>query len=182
MKELIPLLERIILDAEAALAVLATGTRPNITRPDYEANGGWGIGEQHRMVKPVVRVVVHHEGSPKAAGSSALAIHKYHRSIGWAAIGYHFIIERDGTIHEGRPTWAVGAHAKNYNADSWGVCLVGDLDMEPPTAAQVDSLTRLLQWLRAEKRDLQIVGHGELMATACPGKYLNLGAIIANLY
>jgi hypothetical protein len=179
--ELIPVLERIIRDAQTVLATMTADTKPPISRPAYEQYG-WGITVSHKMTSAVTRVVVHHEGSPSAAGSSALAIHKYHRSLGWAAIGYHFAIERDGTINEGRPLWAVGAHAKNFNDGSWGVCLIGNLDIEPPTAAQVASLTRLLQWLLAQKRELEIVGHGELMATACPGKYLNLDAIKSNLY
>jgi len=179
--ELIPVLERIIRDAQTVLATLTADSKPNINRPNYEQYG-WGITAAHKMVDSVTRVVVHHEGSTSAAGSSALAIHKYHRGLGWAAIGYHFAIERDGTINEGRPMWAVGAHAKGFNSNSWGICLVGNLDIEPPTAAQVTSLTRLLQWLVAQRRGLEIVGHGDLMATACPGKYLNLEAIKANLY
>lgn len=163
------------------VSAIAASDAPETHRPDYE-QFGWGIGEQHQMVKRLARIIVHHEGSTTAAGSSALAIHRYHRSLGWAAVGYHFIIERDGTVNEGRPLWAIGAHTKGFNDDSWGVCLVGNLDMEPPTPEQVQSLTTLLQWLKSQQPNIGVIGHGELMATDCPGKYLNLAAIRANLH
>lgn len=182
MVALIPKVEGIITTAQDILGQLQMYLQPVITRPDYEAYGGWTVGASHNMTKPIARIIVHHEGSVSAEGGSAVAIHRYHRSIGWAAIGYHFIIERDGAIREGRPMSKVGAHATGYNADSWGVCLIGNLDIAPPMAAQVASLTQLLQWLRGKHPGIEIVGHGELMATACPGKYLNLDAIQANLY
>ena len=43
-------------------------------------------------------------------------------------IGYHFYITSDGEIHRGRPLEQVGAHCRNHNRHSVGVCYEGGLD------------------------------------------------------
>ena len=52
--------------------------------------------------------------------------HILHR--GFRDIGYHFYITRDGEIHRGRALEKVGAHCRNHNAHSVGVCYEGGLD------------------------------------------------------
>ena len=176
-------LREIIAIATAAL-VLVEVPVPVILRPNYEGHGGWGIGPQHKRTKPVRLIVLHHEGSSKVDGSSALAIHEFHRLVNkWSAVGYHYLIERDGTINEGRNTDTVGAHAKDHNADSLGICLIGNTDIAPPTQGQTDSLLDLLRWLLREfgLPTSAIVGHGELNNTTCPGRYINVPLIRAQL-
>lgn len=45
--------------------------------------------------------------------------------MGLLSIGYHDIIERDGTLVECRPHWKIGTHTPGFNMDSIGICLVG---------------------------------------------------------
>lgn len=52
-------------------------------------------------------------------------IDQWHRARGWNGCGYHFVIRRSGQIEKGRPVATVGAHAKNHNAESIGICMVG---------------------------------------------------------
>ena len=64
---------------------------------------------------------------------------------GWSDIGYHDVIKFDGTIEAGRPEEKSGAHAKGYNSDSLGVCLIGGMayDGSPTfnfTFKQLDAL------------------------------------------
>ena len=125
-------------------------------------------------------IVVHHTAS--ASDLTTSDIHQMHLSNGWSGCGYHFVIESDGSVHQGRPMWATGAHAEGYNWESVGVNVVGnfeDGDAEP-TEAQMESLKILLDDLKAEYPDADIVGHRELNATACPGErlYLKLREII----
>jgi N-acetylmuramoyl-L-alanine amidase len=148
-----------------------------MVRPDYEKYG-WAISPHTHWMDRVDTVVIHHEGGKTADGSSALAIHHYHvmpaaeGGQGWGAIGYHFLIERDGTICEGRPMWAQGAHNKVVNEHSLGVCLIGNLEMAPPTDDQLVSLVRLTKYLRS--RGCAVKGDREIRSTACPGKFLDL--------
>ena len=49
----------------------------------------------------------------------------WHLAKGWSDIGYHYLIDRDGTVTEGRPIENSGAHAKGYNKTSVGIALWG---------------------------------------------------------
>ena len=45
---------------------------------------------------------------------------------GWADVGYHYLVDKDGTIYEGRNIAIRGAHTQGHNTGSAGVCLLGD--------------------------------------------------------
>lgn len=126
-------------------------------------------------------IVVHHTAS--TAKETVEQIHNFHiNNNGWAGIGYHFYIRKDGTIYRGRPEEYIGAHCENYNSVSLGICLEGNFEIEQPTDNQLKSLSELLQHLKQKYGNVQIVGHRDLNATACPGKnlYSKLGSVIAN--
>ena len=124
-------------------------------------------------------IVIHHAGFPGVdKDSSAEEIHKFHQETnGWAGIGYHFVIRKDGRIEQGRRPNAVGAHAYHHNKNSVGICVAGNFDIGKPTAAQMNSLKLLTAWL-CQKYKLDpmrkgvIVGHKDLNDTDCPGKNL----------
>lgn len=120
-------------------------------------------------------VVVHHTGNPTDDDMSAEEIHASHQSQGWSGIGYHFVIRKNGQIEKGRPIWAIGAHAYGRNSDTIGIHVSGNFEEVYPTKYQIESLAYLIGWL-CEKYDLDVhkdvVGHRDLMATACPGEGL----------
>ena len=93
---------------------------------------------------------------------------------GFKDIGYHFYIELDGTMKEGRPMERVGAHCKNHNMHSIGICLEGGLDeqgrfADTRTAPQEDRLIHLLARLKVQFPNALILGHRELNPDkACP--------------
>ena len=82
-------------------------------------------------------------------------------------IGYHFYITRDGEIHPGRPLEKVGAHCRNHNAHSIGICYEGGLDADgrtkdTRTLEQRGSLLALLRELKKYFPKALIVGHRDL--------------------
>ena len=103
----------------------------------------------------------------------ALSFHKHIR--GWKDVGYHYIIDWEGRILEGRPIELLGAHVEKHNTGSIGVVLMGDLSRQRPTAKQVASLKALLAYLMDEYHipPSQISGHYQMKYTICPGTYLN---------
>jgi N-acetyl-anhydromuramyl-L-alanine amidase AmpD len=126
-------------------------------------------------------IVVHHTAS--TAKETVEQIHNFHvNNNGWAGIGYHFYIRKDGIIYRGRPEKYVGAHCENYNSVSIGICLEGNFEIEQPTNEQLQSLSELIHNLKQKYGNVQVVGHRDLNATACPGKnlYSKLGSVIAN--
>ena len=101
--------------------------------------------------------------------SSAAQIDTWHRRDNhWKfGIGYHYVIRRNGTIEPGRPEWMVGAHCKNHNAHSIGICYEGGLNIrgqpdDTRTEAQKASMRRLLEELHQRYPRAIIIGHHDL--------------------
>lgn len=115
------------------------------------------------------------------AGSPAEAkrdeIDRWHRERGFSQIGYHYIIDRDGTILIGRPVEQVGAHVKGHNTNSIGICLLGgfgsnenDSFADHYTVEQATALRDLIDRLQVQYPTIKHVrGHNEVAAKACPG-------------
>ena len=114
-------------------------------------------------------------------------MHQWHLANGWAGIGYHYLIRKDGTIERGRPRDTVGAHCYGENWHSVGVNIVGNFETNEPTAAQIDAAERLvavlcrLYGLRPSGETIK--GHRDFNATACPGEnlYAMLPDVIAGV-
>lgn len=123
-------------------------------------------------------IVIHHTGSVEDTDVSAAQIHQWHLNQGWAGIGYHFVIRKDGTIERGRPEDTIGAHAFGENYHSIGIQLSGDFNTGKPTFNQIESTAILIAYLcgkySIECNREHIVGHCDLMSTDCPGNHLYL--------
>jgi N-acetyl-anhydromuramyl-L-alanine amidase AmpD len=119
--------------------------------------------------KSTKRVIIHHSASPDVPAST---IHGWHLGQKWSGIGYHFVIRAGGAIERGRPEGKIGAHSGSAgNVDSIGIVLTGNFQYERPTAAQIESLVWLItQYLEPRYGNLDVIGHKDVMATACPGK------------
>ena len=122
------------------------------------------------------QIVIHHTGNAVDDDLSAAEIDASHKGQGWTCIGYHYVIRKDGTVELGRPDWTVGAHAYGNNSHTIGVHVCGNFEEAEPTDEQIESLAMLLANLCADYSlpidRYTIVGHRELMPTACPGANL----------
>ena len=119
-------------------------------------------------------IIVHCTATPEGRDYTVADIRQMHKAQGWVDIGYHYLIYRDGSIHEGRNVDMVGAHCQGHNAQSIGVCYVGGVarDGKTPkdtrTPAQKDALVHLLMQLGCLYPDATIRGHRDFAAKACP--------------
>lgn len=106
-------------------------------------------------VRPATNLLVVHCAATKARMDiGAAEIRRWHKEKGWADIGYHYVIRRNGVLEVGRDESTVGAHAVGHNARSIGICLVGGIDEQGHaennfTPAQFAALRRLLVRLAA---------------------------------
>lgn len=138
---------------------------------------GLDIDDDRLVMRQVTdQIVIHHTGNPTDDDLSVVEINASHQARGWSCIGYHYVIRKDGTVEIGRPHWTVGAHAYGHNSHAIGVHVCGNFEIGEPTSKQIESLAMLLANLCTDyglpiDRDT-IVGHRELMATACPGRNL----------
>jgi N-acetylmuramoyl-L-alanine amidase len=122
-------------------------------------------------------LVVHCSATPENLDVGAKEIDKWHRAQGWACIGYHYVIRRDGTVEEGRDREVVGAHVVSANDSSVGICMVGGVDADDPkkaednyTEEQYTSLKKLLDELKTVYPQAVILGHRDFpgVKKACP--------------
>ena len=119
-------------------------------------------------------IIVHCTATPEGRDYTVADIRQMHKAQGWVDIGYHYLVYRDGSIHEGRNVDMVGAHCQGHNAQSIGVCYVGGVarDGKTPkdtrTPAQKDALIHLLMQLVCLYPDATIRGHRDFAAKACP--------------
>ena len=130
---------------------------------------------QYQNYRRIELIVVHCSATRCDSPTPLEAIIAWHQARGFVTIGYHYYITRDGNVHAGRPLHQEGAHAAGYNRYSIGVCYEGGLlpDGTPAdtrTPEQKDSLQKLLQRLKEDYPEAQIVGHRDLpgVKKECP--------------
>lgn len=104
-------------------------------------------------------------------------VRRWHKDKGWSDIGYHFLIDRDGSVSSGRPLEKVGAHVKGHNTGTIGISLFGghgaaanDDFLDNFTEDQEKALAALLEELQNKYPAItKISGHNQYAAKACPG-------------
>jgi len=129
--------------------------------PAIVSRAAWGADEEivraRPTVSPVLRLaVVHHTAgtntySRAQAAAIVRGIEVYHvRGNGWNDIGYNFLVDRFGTVYEGRGGGieknVIGAHAEGFNTATTGVALIGNYSAATPPSVQQDALVELLAW------------------------------------
>lgn len=118
-------------------------------------------------------VVVHHTGAQEV---NAEQVRRYHLSLGWRDVGYHYLIEASGLVVKGRSTNLQGAHclAGGMNRKAIGIALLGNFERTYPSFQQIRSLEGLLKSIMRQFAIPQenILLHRQVSGarTLCPGK------------
>ncbi|MFI9239416.1 N-acetylmuramoyl-L-alanine amidase [Streptomyces sp. NPDC053079] len=186
-------------------------------RPRIVTRAGWGADESIRergfpYTRTVRAAFVHHTASGNGyscaqSASVIRGIYRYHVvSSGWRDIGYNFLIDKCGTVYEGRAGGVAkpvrGAHTLGFNTNSMGIAVLGSFGRSNPPAAVVNAVARLTAWKlglydvnplgtaglvsgggnlykKGTSVRLKVIsGHRDGYATECPGDrlYNRLGA------
>lgn len=100
-------------------------------------------------MRKINEIILHCSATPEGKDFKAKDIRKWHKDKGWQDIGYHFVVDLDGTIEEGRDIEKIGSHCLNHNTNSIGICYIGGCDKEmnakdTRTQAQKDALLDLV--------------------------------------
>ncbi|MEV6546101.1 N-acetylmuramoyl-L-alanine amidase [Streptomyces sp. NPDC051665] len=197
---------------ERELVALGAKAQPYIgPRPRIVTRHGWGADEKLRekgfvYTKKVKAVFVHHTATGNnyrcsQAPSVIRGIYRYHvKSSGWRDIGYNFLVDKCGTIYEGRAGGVakavMGAHTLGFNTDSMGIAVLGTFGSAKPSSAAVTAIAKLTAWklglygvnprgktylksgggnLYRKGKNVRlnvISGHRDGFATECPGRQL----------
>ncbi len=147
--------------APADQFALPTAVTPPGQPPAIISRAQWGADESMRCGPTVYdngirAAVIHHTAgsndySPQDSAEIIRAIYAYHtRTLGWCDIAYNALVDKYGQVFEGRAggiTKAVeGSHTGGFNVNTWGVAMLGDFDLVPPTPIQLRTVARLLGW------------------------------------
>ena len=145
-------------------AAVPIGTTANGLPVPVTTRAEWGANASYMSWDPdyesAGHVVVHHTAGTNnySAGQSASivrGIYYYHAvTLDWGDIGYNFLIDKYGTVFEGRSgsvaapagEMSVGAHARGVNTGTMGLSMMGDYSSVSPSDAQLSSVGRMAGW------------------------------------
>lgn len=123
-------------------------------------------------IQDIDAIVIHCTATKSGKNYRAADIDRWHKSQGWACIGYNYVIGIDGLVEEGRPLTMDGAHCKAagtsgkpYNKHSIGIVYVGGLNAsgkaaDTRTKEQKKAMYELVYKLLAQYPNIkEVIGH-----------------------
>jgi N-acetyl-anhydromuramyl-L-alanine amidase AmpD len=116
------------------------------------------------MARNITHIVLHCTATVEGRHHTIADVARWHQQRGWRSVGYHYLVQLDGTVEAGRPEHIAGAHVAGHNSTTIGVAYVGGLgrDTKPKdtrTPKQKAALLKLLRELRGRYPKSVIVGH-----------------------
>ncbi|MGC4190131.1 MAG: N-acetylmuramoyl-L-alanine amidase [Thermomicrobiales bacterium] len=183
---------------ESAASDAQTDGVDTLVPPKLLTREAWGADESYRFdgtvtwapeYQEVRHVIIHHTETPTEQDPlvAIRSIYYYHAiEQGWGDIGYNYLVDRNGTIYEGRYGGqnVVGGHSYEYAYGSSGICIIGDYQEHAESDAARAGLVQIAAWTARhldplgvedfhEVPDLPtICAHRDVNATACPGDAL----------
>jgi hypothetical protein len=133
--------------------------------PEYVDRTTWGAplglsNTASRSVTNVSHLIVHHSAGETTSSDFAAVVRSYWdfhvNGRGWADIGYNWLVDGNGVIYQGRAFHldgnknVVGAHFSGYNANTMGICVIGNYNNRMPTGDALFSLNEMLAWKASE--------------------------------
>ncbi|MFJ4416597.1 peptidoglycan recognition protein family protein [Streptomyces sp. NPDC088925] len=131
-------------------------------RPRFVSRAKWGADPRLLDQKPhyadsVHAIVIHHTDTPNGyscadSASYVRDIYQAHATArGWGDIGYNFLVDRCGTIFEGRlggvDRPVIGAHTVGLNKGTTGIAAIGTYTAGVPVPAPMRrSIERIIAW------------------------------------
>ncbi|MFH8474673.1 peptidoglycan recognition protein [Streptomyces sp. NPDC018000] len=142
-------------------ATLPPAPPSTVPKPPITSRAGWGADESMSPEAPeyldtVKAVFVHHTAGSSTyscADSAAIvrSLYAYHvKSNGWKDIGYNFLVDKCGTVFEGRKGGVdrpvLGAHTYGFNRDTAGIAVIGTYTDSAAPSAVTTSVARIAAW------------------------------------
>lgn len=121
------------------------------------------MGSKKKVTRQIKKIVLHHS----ACENTFEQIRNYHiNGRGWSDVFYHYVIEQDGRIREGRD---INVFSNNKRQKAIEICVIGKLHKREIYKEQHESLLLLIKKIYNMCGLLKIFGHNDFSATTCPG-------------
>ena len=162
-------------------------------------------GETYHFSTPRAIVIHHTAAGNNYSAADVPGIIRGHclfhvNGRGWDDLAYNFMVDKFGTVWEGRTasktTASRGGHTAGFNGQTQGIAMMGNYATTAPGAAQMAGLRTIVDWLagwhsidprgwvtlyadagntrgwaRGQPVDSRtIIGHRDLGTTSCPGQ------------
>jgi hypothetical protein len=145
-----------------------------------EAAGGADM--RLRIPHRITHVTLHHTGSAEPLRPEDDPVAKLRGLQSWGAaernwwdVPYHFLMDLDGRVYEGRDWHYMGETNTTYDPGGhFLISIIGNYERQEPTPAQLTAIADLMAWALKEF-DLpldRIGGHYDYATTGCPGQHL----------
>lgn len=130
-----------------------------------------------RITRPINKIILHCTATFASQKVTMADIKRWHvAENGWEDVGYHFVIDQQGNVHQGRDINKQGAHCKGFNQMSVGICYIGGLDdetgspMDTRTPAQRSAMMVLVKDImrKCGLRIEHVHCHNEFSKRSCP--------------
>lgn len=140
-----------------------------------------GVAADAGRTHQIQSITLHHEGESFPPGKDPIdylrTLQKWSRAEKhWIDIPYHYIIDLDGRVYEGRPIRFAGDTNTQYDPTGHAlVCVVGNFEEVEPNEKQLHAVINVFTWLckKFEITPDKIRGHKDVaQGTVCPGKNL----------
>ena len=166
----------------AGLTAIEVATLDSVPPEVASSTVAGGAELRLRIPHEITHVTLHHTGSPEPLRPEDDPVQKLRGLQSWGArernwwdVPYHFLIDLEGTVYQGRDWRYMGETNTTYDpAGHFLISVIGNYAKQEPTAAQLDAIADLMAWA-ITRFDLpleRIGGHYDYADTTCPGEHL----------
>ena len=166
----------------AGLVALEVATVASL--PPHSASSEVAGGAEMRLRIPhrITHVTLHHTGDREPLRPDDDPVKRLRGLQSWGAaernwwdVPYHFLLDLNGRIYEGRDWRYMGETNTTYDpAGHFLISVIGNYERQEPTSAQLAAIADMMAWaVREFNLPLdRIGGHYNYATTSCPGQHL----------
>ncbi|HEY0997221.1 MAG TPA: N-acetylmuramoyl-L-alanine amidase [Gemmatimonadaceae bacterium] len=173
----------------AGLVALEVATLASLPPQVARSDSAGGAAMRLRIPHRITHVTLHNTGDAEPLRPGDDPVRRLRGLQAWGAsdrnwwdVPYHFLLDLDGRVYEGRDWHFMGETNTTYDPGGhFLISVIGNYSRQEPTQAQLDAIADLMAWALRENHlpvD-RIGGHYMYAKTDCPGtnlrKYLEDG-------
>lgn len=126
-------------------------------------------------MRKINKIIVHCTATPEGRNVTKKDLYKWHViEREWSDIGYHYLVDLEGVVHDCRPIERMGSHCSGHNRHSVGIAYAGGMtkDMKSAkdtrTEEQEVALAFMIEWLKIQYPEAVVYGHRDFSTKECP--------------
>ncbi|WP_353268721.1 N-acetylmuramoyl-L-alanine amidase [Gemmatimonas sp.] len=166
----------------AGLVALEIATVQSVPPEIARSDSAGGAAMRLRIPHTISHVTLHHTGDARVLSPTEDPAQRLRNLQAWGArernwwdVPYHFLLDLEGDVYEGRDWHFMGETNTTYDPGGhFLVSMIGNYDLQEPSTAQLNAIADLMAWaIRENGLTVDAIGgHYHYAQTGCPGKYL----------